>query len=310
MKIAIDKEQATQISKQFLLKHNFGELISLRKMNEGFLNSLYEINNEFILKICGDVVLESHFKNGLELIHHFQGKLPVPVVIEKDFTKKLLPSIFYFYYKIPGVPLSSTWHTIDNLTREDYIKQIISYLKIINSSDVSPILKKPRQNWALIRKNQIQTIIAQIEKNDFLDKQMISKIKSYYEANWLILKESLIVPVYWDLHLGNFLVSDSQITGILDLESIEYLSIDYALNIIYQMVQYPHLFLPKKYEHFSLISDYKFVIQWFKKHYPEMFAFPSIDIRIKLYALEYDLNLLLTYPSSESLKHRLKQILE
>ena len=308
MKIPVDLEQVTQICKQFLLRHNYGGLKSLKKLDEGFLNHLYEINDEFILKICGDLDFEVEFLNGLKLINHFRNRLPVPVIIEQDFTKELLPSSFYFYHKIQGKSLSSIWHVLDNMSREDFIKQIISCLKIINESDLSQILTKQKQDWAFLRKNQMYKIIAKIEKEDFLEEVLFLKIKSYYDDNWEILKDSLLVPVFWDVHLGNFLVSASKITGVLDLESIGYLSIDYALTIIYQMVQYPHLFLPEKYESFAKTSDYKSVIPWFKKYYPELFNYPSIDKRIKLYTLEYDLNLLLIYPQSKSLKNRIKQI--
>ena len=308
MNLEFNLEQINQICNKFLIKHNFGVLKSLRKIDEGFLNFLYEINGEFILKICGNSKLESNFINGIKITHYYQKKLPDALIIEQDLTKKVIPNVFYFYHKIQGDTLSSIWHLISNDEREKFVRQIADYLKIINSSDLSHILSKPEQSWAQLKKNQLLNIITRIEEQNYLDDFIIVKIKSYLEINWQIFNQSLIAPVYWDVHLGNFLVSNSQIVGILDLESIEYLSIDYSLDLIYRMVRYPNQFLPEKIEKFSKLTDYQNIIPWFKKYYPELFNFASLEKRLILYALEYDLKLLLSYPTDRLLIKRIKEM--
>lgn len=84
-------------------------------------------------------------------------------------------------------------------------------------------------------------------------------------------------------------------------------SIDYVLDTIKKMKDYPFKYVSEEYERFIKKSDYKNLILMYKEFYPEIFNFKNIDLRLEFYSLKYDLELLKKIPESLELK---KKILE
>lgn len=92
------------------------------KINIGFTNDIYCINNDFILKFCKDYKNEINFKKEVFLYDIFKEKIPIPKIIYYDNSKKLLNKDFMIYKKISGDNLYEKWHLITINEKKNIIK--------------------------------------------------------------------------------------------------------------------------------------------------------------------------------------------
>lgn len=201
------------------------------------------------------------------------------------------------YYKIHGDNLYSKWHLMKNFERRNIIKQLCGILKIISKTSCGKSI-----NWHDKILNQIRDSLKKIESREILSKEFIQAIKNFVKTNHSALKAQKIALVYWDAHFDNILVKNNKIVGILDFERTEMASIDFTLDIIKRMVEYPKKYMSKDFEKFAKKEDYSKLLSWFKEFYPELFAFKNLNKRLDLYALEHDLDTLLDWPNSAEVK--------
>ena len=210
------------------------------------------------------------------------------------------------YPKIDGDNLYSKWHLLSNEQRKIIIKQLCDILKVINKSPYDEFLQKFdvnfSNNWHDKILNQIQNSLKKIEEKNLLSSEFIKVIKNFVDDNHNILKEQKLTLVYWDAHFDNILVQDTKIVGILDFERTEVSSMDFVLDIIKRMVEYPKKYMSEKFEKFAKKEDYANLLDWFQEFYPELFEFENLDKRLDLYSVEHDLDTLIWYPDSVEVK--------
>ncbi len=103
---------------QILQEHKLGKVKEIKKIEIGFTNKIYLINNRFILKVCQDRDNEKNFEREAYFYKLFKDKLPVPKIRIFDNTKKIYPKIFMIYPKIQGNNLYSRWHLLTNPQRK------------------------------------------------------------------------------------------------------------------------------------------------------------------------------------------------
>ncbi len=154
--------------------------------------------------------------------------------------------------------------------------------------------------------NEISGLLEEVEKRAILDAETLGVIRKYIDENQDALREEKFGIVYWDVHFDNILVKDGKITGILDFEGSELMSIDYVLDLANRMQNYPAIYASRDEDEENIrVEDYANIMQYYSEFYPELFDFDDIKKRIALYAIRYDLRLLLKFPNSEDLKERL-----
>jgi hypothetical protein len=79
-------------------------------------------------------------------------------------------------------------------------------------------------------------------------------------------------------------------------------SIDFVLDVVKRMVDYPKKYASARNEKFAIKKDYKELMKWYKEFYPELFEFKNLDLRLNLYSIEHDLDTLIGWPKAEKLK--------
>ncbi|MBS3147798.1 aminoglycoside phosphotransferase family protein [Candidatus Woesearchaeota archaeon] len=294
-----------------ILLQNEIPLTSIRKIDIGFRNEVYQINENYILKICK--ADESSFKKELLLYSFLRNKLPVPDVVFSDFSKKELKRPFAVYRKIPGANLYSRWHLFTDVRRREIVRQICAMLRSLNDislADISKAVKFEKKiNWHDKILSQIAGNLSKLKSAKILPPKLLLRVKTFVQKHHPALKQQKLGLVHYDIHFDNILVRGAEVIGILDFEDVDVMSIDYILDTIKRMVDHPKIYAASKYEKFVKKKDYAQLITWFREFYPELFDFDNLDKRLALYALEYDLGLLLKFPKSTSLKRRLLKTL-
>lgn len=286
--------------------HGLVKVESVANIEIGFTNKVYLVNDAFILKVCEDESNEQKFEIEVFFYNFFKGKIPVPEIKVFDKSKSIYGKFFMIYPMIEGDNLYAKWHLLGNDQRKIIIKQLCDILKVINKSPYDEFLQKFdvnfSDNWHDKILNQIQNSLKKIEKKKLLSSEFIKVIKNFIDDNHNVLKEQKLALVYWDAHFDNILVQDSKIVGLLDFERTEVSSMDFGLDIIKRMVEYPKKYMSEKFEKFAKKEDYAHLLDWFQEFYPELFEFENLDKRLDLYAVEHDLDTLIWYPDSMEVK--------
>lgn len=295
-----------KIVEKIFESHGLGKVESVAKIEIGFTNKVYLVNDAFILKVCEDESNEQKFESEVFFYNFFKDKIPVPKISVFDKSKSIYGKFFIIYPKIEGDNLYSKWHLLDNDQRKIIIKQLCDILKVINKAPYDEFLQKFdvnfSDNWHDKILNQIQNSLKKIEEKKLLSSEFIEVIKKFIDENHHVLKEQKLALVYWDAHFDNILVEDTKIVGILDFERTEVSSMDFVLDIVKRMVEYPKKYMSEKFEKFAKKEDYADLLSWFQEFYPELFEFENLDKRLDLYAIEHDLDTLIWYPNSVEVK--------
>lgn len=292
--------------KEIFTKNKLEEAISIQKIDIGFTNKVYSVNEEYILKVCEDIKNEKNFEKEVYFYNLFKNKLPVPKILVYDKTKKHYPKNYIIYHKIKGENLYSRWHILTNAQRKKIIKQLCEILRIINKADYSVFVKKfkidTKQTWHDSVMEKIKQHLSVISKKHIIPKNFIFKVEEFIDKNHEVLIEEHKALVYWDTHFDNIIVKGTRIVGILDFERTELSSIDFVLDIIQRMMDYPKKYMSEKFEKYGKKKDYEHLMSWFKEFYPELFKFEDMEKRLAMYAVEHDLDTLIWYPRVKQVK--------
>ena len=295
-----------KIVEKIFESHGLGKVKSVANIEIGFTNKIYLVNDSFILKVCEDESNEQKFETEVFFYNFFKDKISVPKISVFDKSKSIYGKFFMIYPKIEGDNLYAKWHLLSNEQRKIIIKQLCDILKVINKSPNDEFLQKFdvnfSDNWHDKILNQIQNSLKKIEEKKLLSPEFIKVINKFVDDNHNVLKEQKLALVYWDAHFDNILVQDTKIVGILDFERTEVSSMDFVLDIVKRMVEYPKKYMSEKFEKFAKKEDYAHLLDWFQEFYPELFDFKNLDKRLDLYAVEHDLDTLIWYPNSVEVK--------
>lgn len=293
--------------------YKLGVVKTIEKIEIGFTNNIYSINEKYIVKVCVDQRNEERFEKEAYFYEYFKGEIPIPNVKIYDDTKRLINYNYLIYPKIQGANLYSKWHLLEESERRKIVRKICEILKIINAGSIEAFTKRfniaSEFSWRNKIVNKIEKIVEEIEDQQILPKKTIKSIKEFVHANEYVLEEQEIRIVYWDIHFDNVIIKDKEIIGIIDFERTELCSIDYVLDIVKRMMAFPKKYISAEYEKYAKKEDYENLLTWYKEFYPELFAFYYLDKRLDLYSIEQNLSTLLHWPNDNNLKEIINKMI-
>ncbi|MEA2056777.1 MAG: aminoglycoside phosphotransferase family protein [Patescibacteria group bacterium] len=284
----------------------FGEII---KSNVGFSNDVYFVGNH-VLKVGKSEEDRNFLRREAFFYGLFANKLPVPKVIVKDFSSN---PPYFIYKKIVGTNLYTHWHQYTNQQRRNAVRCICEYLCLINLEDPRPYCEKfgvdPNRDWQNYVLAKLEKWKQQAVKQDLISNSQVGRINELVEVHKDSLKESKMALTYYDPHFDNILVKNGEVTGILDLERTDYLSIDFVLDLAKRMVDYPTKYVSEESKNLIKKEDYNQLLKWYKEFYPQLFEFDQLEKRLKLYGVRYTLKILTMFPRSKQAKSELVEVL-
>ena len=95
------------------------------------------------------------------------------------------------------------------------------------------------------------------------------------------------------------MVDGNKIVAILDFERTDLGSIDYHLDLVQRMQDYPTKYINERDEHLVSGKDYCHLIEWFQLFYPQLFQFENLEKRLSLYSLYHNLDDYIGWPINE-----------
>jgi aminoglycoside phosphotransferase (APT) family kinase protein len=298
--------------KQLLQTNGIQGAVSIRKIDVGFTNTVFNIDNKYIIKICRLESNEPFFKREAQLYQFFKTALPVPQLLTYDDSKSVIDSHYMIYPIIEGDNLYNVWHELSVDQRKSITKQLCSILKKINQTDVTSLPKTINignaSSWKEKILEKLNMHLSLVQTAGTLSESEVAQIRKYVESNQGTLDQEKMALVYWDAHFDNIIVKNDKIVGLLDFERTEIASIDFALDLVQRMVDVPKKYMSEHAEQFARDEDYAHLMEWYREYYPELFDFEDIAIRINLYSITHDLEDLEGWPDVQSLKDNVLRI--
>lgn len=301
-----------EIANNILGAYNLPPIQNLKKVEVGFTNTVYELDNKYILKVCtDDKQNEAPFRLEAQLYGYYKDKLPVPQLIAFNDEKMLIPYTFMLYPRITGDNLYNVWHLMTVEQRRNVIKQFCDMLRTVNQTELTALPPsvelKPVDSWRKIIETRLNKYLQIAEQMQTIKPETISSVKQFVEQHGSSLDEQKLALTYWDVHFDNVLVQDNQIVGLLDFERTEIASIDFVLDTAKRMVVFPKKYMSQYAEQFAKDEDYEDLLNWYKEFYPELFDFTNLERRLDLYSIAHDLEDLEGWPNVQQLKDNIKQ---
>lgn len=274
----------------------FGTNPIIEKINVGFTNTIYKINDSFIIKICTNNDNEKNFIKEIEFYKANQDNDLIPKLYYSSTDKQDIPYFYEIIEKVNGVSLYNVWHTFSEEQREDVIRQLCEAMKQIHGNVGSAYdwVKDMKEQFSSLYTNAKELNIFNEEEQKLLN-YAFSKFEKYLESNDFVL-------IHNDLHFDNIFINDGKIK-IIDFERSMFAPRDFELDILYRMVRKPWKFASEETEQYTDSSHYSNIMVYIKKYYPELVNVPNLYQRLAIYDMVYFLEQLVKHPELEELKN-------
>ena len=267
-----------------------------KKINVGFTNSLFSVDDKYIIKICKNKENENKFLKEIEFYKHNENNPYIPKLYSYHVSENEKDYSYIVIEFVKGKTLYNVWHTLDEKERKEVIENIVNLMKSFHS------IKGKRYDWSnYIKDKLIHNFNFCREKNIFTSSELelaeyiLKNMNKYLASNDFRL-------IHSDIHFDNIIMKEDKSLKLIDFETSMYAPIDYELDIFLRMCRNPLKYASEEEEKLIDINDYKMIEPYFRKLYPEIFEIHDFEIRNKIYDLESNLRLLPRFPENIELK--------
>lgn len=298
--------------KSLFLDAWLGEVTLREKIEVGFSNDVYSVDDKFILKIGTSEWEESeNIRRDIYFCKLFSGKIPTPKVLHDWICNNGRP--YMIYERIEWENLYNKWHLLSDSQKRKIVSQICDILKVINETSYGEYIKEfcviEKSSWSEQICSNIDESLGKILWKGILSQSKIYEVQNYVQQNKAALQEERIRLVYWDIHFDNLLIYDGEIVWILDFERMYIASIDYVLDLVNRMVEQPKKYASEEAEAYIIKEDYEKLLKYYQEFYPQLFDFPQLKMRLNLYSIERTLNDIYYFPDAVEPKEFLNNYL-
>ena len=267
----------------------------IEKINVGFTNTLYSVDDQYIVKICSDINNEDDFKKEIKFYNSNKNNKLIPKLYFASTDKRDVPYLYEIMEKIDGVSLYNVWHTFSDEKREDVIRQLCEAMKGFHSN------KSEAYDWVQMIKDKFSSFYDKAKKKDMISDDEVKVIDQAYSCFDKYLKSSLFVLVHNDLHFDNIFIIEGKIK-IIDFERSMYAPADFELDILYRMIRKPWKFASEETEPYTSLEQYSNIMSYIEKYYPELVHIDNLYKRLAIYDMVYFLEQYIDYPKHDELK--------
>lgn len=277
-------------------KNLFGKNPLVEKINVGFTNTIYCVNDSYIVKVCTNLSNEDNFKREIDFYNLNNLNTFIPKLYYSNTSKEDVPYYYEIIEKINGVSLFNVWHIYSEEQRENIIKQLCDCIKRMHMN------KGNSYNWSKYMKNEFKSLYKKIIELNVFNEDELLLLKQAYNEFDKYLESNEFVLIHNDLHFDNIFIDNGKIK-IIDFERSMYAPMDFELDILYRMIRKPWKFASEETEQYTEASQYLNIMSYINKYYPELVNIPNLYKRLAIYDIVYYMNQLLEYPHLAELKH-------
>jgi len=276
-------------------KELFGENTKFEKINVGFTNTIYIVNENYVVKICTNPDNEKNIEKEINFYKANVGNNLIPKLYYSNVEKDVVPYYYEIIEKLEGVSLYNVWHTLNESQREDIIKQLCDAMKQFHSNvgESYDWTKKTSELFNNLYDKAKELNLFDNEEQELID-NAYSKFDKYLETKEFVL-------VHNDLHFDNIFYNDGKIK-LIDFERSIYAPRDFELDILYRMIRKPWKFASEETEEYTKLEDYEYIMKYIEKYYPELIHIDNLYKRLAIYDMIYYLKQYINNPHILELK--------
>lgn len=261
-------------------KSLFGDNPNIDKINVGFTNTIYSVNDKYIIKICSKIENEEKFKREIDFYNANKDNKLIPRMYYASTDKIEIPYYYEILKKIKGVTVYDIWHTLSEEQREDIIRQLCDAMKQFHSN------KGIVDNWIDSNKSLFMSYFNKAKELNLLTSDEIELLDKASLKFDELFKNDEYVLVHNDLHFDNVFYNDGSIK-LIDFERAMYAPREYELGILYRMVRFPWKFASEENEKYTNKKDYENIMTYIEKYYPELIHIDNLYKKLAAYDMIY-----------------------
>lgn len=285
-----------------LARHSdlFGADAFAKRINIGFTNVIYSVDDKFIVKICTKESKEAGFLKETEFYCAHNDMDCIPHLYFCDTTKSAMPYCYEILEKLEGVPLYNVWHTFNDEQRRNIIRQLCEFLKKLHS------FPAPAYDWTEYNKSIFTPLFEKAKADRLFTDEEISLLEKCCSLFDNYLPSDNFVMVHNDLHFDNIIYHNGKIK-LIDFERSLPAPCDFELDILWRMVRKPWKFANGDIEQFTHPDQYKDIMGYIEEFYPQLVSHPYLHQRLGIYDMIYFLRQYVSAPQYEDLKEAVLQ---
>ncbi len=284
-------------------KSLLGNNPQVSKINIGFTNTLYNVDDKYIIKVCTDETNEDKFKKEINFYNSNKDNTLIPKLYISNTDKNDVPYMYEILEKIEGVSLYEVWYKLDESEREEIIKQLCEVMKKFHSN------KGQAYDWVKKISDLFVGLYEKAKESKFFSDEELIQLNEAYLKFPEYLKSDEFVLVHNDLHFDNIFYKDGRIK-LIDFERSVYAPKDFELDILYRMIRKPWKFASEENEQYTKLSDYENIMSYIEKYYPELIHIDNLYKRLAIYDIVYFLNQYINAPQYDELKQDVLKAVE
>jgi len=276
-------------------KSLFGDNLLIKKINVGFTNTLYSVNDSFIIKICTDLNNEPKFNKEIKFYNANKGNDLIPKLYYANTDKTDIPYYYEILEKINGVSLYDVWHTFSEEQRENTIKQLCEAMRRFHSN------KGESYDWVKRTSDLFMNSYNKAKELNLFTSEEQELLEGAYSSFNEYLESDEFVLIHNDLHFDNVFYDNGKIK-LIDFERSIYAPRDFELDILYRMTRKPWKFASEENEQYAKLEDYENIMTYIEKYYPELIHIDNLYQRLAIYDIVYFLKQYVNAPQYVELK--------
>jgi len=274
----------------------FDSIKSVKKINVGFTNTIYLLNDKYYLKICSNFDNEKKFKNEISFYLENKDNDYIPKLLRYSIEKHEIPYLYEIIEKVPGSSLYNIWHTLTETQRKEFTKQICELMKKFHSN------KKPQYNWCDYIDNQILCHLKKLKQIHYFNEEELELINQARQLFHIFLASDDFVFVHNDIHFDNIIANKGKIK-VIDFERSIIAPIDFELSIFFRMVRNPWKYATEEIEQYTNIDDYSMIPNYVREFYPEILNVKYLEPRLAIYDILDSIEKSYEHPTDLELKN-------
>ncbi len=270
----------------------FGNISKIEEVNAGFNNSIFDVNDTFIIKVCDNIEKEKLFDTEANFYNSNKDNNSIPTLYKFDKSKSVIPYVYEIIEKVNGKTVYYHWYKMNEQEREKLIQKIVKILQKIHLKNY------PEYNWSENIKNKILDSFNQT--TDMFreeEKDIILKSLDKYDE---ILSDNKFSLIHNDLHFDNILIDNNQNVKLIDFNDSIIAPFDYDLRLLYMSAETPWKWANIEMDPYQKPEDYKHLFEYIKKYYKELNNIKYLDERMLVYRILDDFKLLPRFRETEA----------
>ena len=276
-------------------KDLFGENAKYEKINVGFTNTIYIVNDIYVVKICTNTDNEKNFEKEIKFYKANEYNELIPKLYCSNVEKDEVPYYYEILEKVKGISLYNIWHTLNENQREDIIKQLCDAMKQFHSN------VGESYNWTKKTSELFSNLYNKAKELNLFDNEEQGLIDNAYFKFDKYLESKEFVLIHNDLHFDNIFYNEGKIK-LIDFERSIYGPKDFELDILYKMIRKPWKYASEETEDFTKLEDYENIMKYIEKYYPELIHIDNLYKRLAIYDMVYYLKHYINNPHILELK--------